>query len=91
MGASDPFDMVKANFTGISDSERIFIDKVLHKAFVEFVEEGTEATAATSISTNNRQIDLPVDVPVFKCNRPFIFLIHENKNNTILFIGKYLR
>ena len=91
MGASDPFDMLKANFDGISNSERIFIDKVLHKAFVEFGEDGTEAVAVTSISSNNRQLEYSIDVPVFKCNRPFIFLIHENQNNTILFIGKYLR
>ena len=88
MGAVDPFRMTSANFSGISDTEKVFIDKIVHKSFVELGEDGTEATSATSILSTNRHIDIPV---VFKCNKPFIFLIHENQNNTILFIGKYLK
>jgi serpin B len=91
MDAPDAFNAQAANFKGMSDSEGIFIAKVVHKAVVEVGEEGTEAAAATAVINNNRNsvIDFPIDVPVFNCNKPFIFIIHENQNNTILFVGKY--
>ena len=90
MGASDAFDITKANFAGISDTEKIYIDKVVHKAIVEFGEEGAEAAAATIVTNTNRS-DLLMESFVFKCNKPFMFVIHENKNKTIIFIGKYLK
>lgn len=88
LGAPDAFDSMKADFSGISDSSDLFISKVIHQAVVEVNEEGTEAAAATSVIMQKRCM---VMVEEFRCNRPFIFLIHEKKSNGILFIGKFMK
>ena len=91
MGASDMFDSYKANFSGMTDSVNgLYISKVIHKAIINLNEVGTEAAAASAsvIVTRSAMFDdeLPID---FICNRPFLFIIHERLNNTILFTGKY--
>jgi serpin B len=88
MDAPDAFNPQAAYFKGMSDSEDIFIAKIVHKAVIEVGEEGTEAAAATGFNIQNTSINTK-SVPVFNCNKPFIFIIHENQFNTILFVGKY--
>jgi serpin B len=61
----------------------IFIDEVVHKAFVEVNEEGTEAAAATGVIM--RATSMPVQ---FTADRPFVFLIREKSTGAILFIGR---
>jgi serpin B len=75
----------QADFSGMTGKSNIFIDEVVHKAFVEVNEEGTEAAAATGIIM--RTTSMP---PQFTANRPFLFLIRENTSGTILFIGKVM-
>ncbi len=92
LGAGDAFDQDKANFKGISDiSSGLYISKVVHKAFVDVNEEGTEAAAATGVIMMTRSA-MPMDPPVeFKCDRPFLFIIHDKSNGSVLFMGKYLK
>lgn len=74
-----------ADFSGISDTN-LMIDKVLHQAFIETNEEGTEAAAATSV-----EIKLTSANPgplVMNIDHPFIYIIRETTTNTILFMGK---
>ncbi|HSR87702.1 MAG TPA: serpin family protein [Pontiella sp.] len=73
----------QADFSGMDGSRNLFIDEVIHKAFVEVNEEGTEAAAATAVGI--RTTSMP---PQFEVNRPFLFLINENSTGTILFIGR---
>jgi len=74
-----------ANFTGISKEEGLFIDKVIHQAFIEVNEEGTEAAAATGVA-----IPLGATQPntVFRADHPFIFIIQDRVAGTILFMGR---
>jgi serpin B len=89
MGASDAFD-ARADFTGINkDPTGLYISKVIHKAVVEVNEEGTEAAAATAVIMMTRCMRIEPPPEEFKCDRPFIFLIHDNQDNTVLFLGKY--
>ncbi len=73
----------QADFSGMDGSRNLFIGTVVHKAFVEINEEGTEAAAATAIGM--RTTSMP---PLFEANHPFLFLIRENTTGTILFIGR---
>ena len=90
MGASNAFSGDLADFSGItSDPVGVYISKVLHKAMVEVNEEGTEAAAATAVLMLQTCSALRHEPLEFRCNRPFLFLIHDNIHKNILFFGKY--
>lgn len=76
---------VNANFSGMTGKKDLMIDEVIHKAFIEIDEKGTEAAAATAVVMREKSAPRPVGMNV---NRPFIFLIRENVKGSILFIGK---
>ena len=72
-----------ADFTGINRQGNLLISEVKHKTYVKVNEEGTEAAAVTSVEIR------PTSMPSsFVVDRPFLFVIHENRSGTILFIGK---
>jgi serine protease inhibitor len=73
-----------ADFSGISKSARIFISRVLHNAFIQVDEQGTEAAAATVVELKKG----PGQKNVMLVNRPFVYVIHDNQSGAILFIGK---
>jgi len=77
----------KADFSGISTSEQLFITKAVHKAFVDVNEKGTEAAAVTAIKVGVTSVD-PNPPPTFVADHPFVFVIQDNETGHILFIGK---
>ena len=88
MGMYDAFNY-DADFSGIDGRQDLLISKVLHKAFIEVNEEGTEAAAATAVIMNFKSIDGGgISRIVFDVNQPFLFTIHHKETNTILFIGE---
>lgn len=76
----------KADLTGIADADDLHIDAVIHKAYVKVDEKGTEAAAAIGITVGVTAV--PAPPPVFKADRPFLFLIQDNATGTILFLGR---
>ncbi|KFZ49631.1 Heterochromatin-associated protein MENT [Antrostomus carolinensis] len=84
MGIRNAFDPVQADFTEMSAKKDLFISKVIHKAFVEVNEEGTEAAAATGVLVLRSK---PPKM-TFKADHPFLFFIKHNKSQTILFFGR---
>ena len=76
-----------ADFSGIDGTTNLYIKKVLHKAFIEVNEEGTEAAAATAVIMDNKSISMDLKM-VFDADHPFLFTIHHKDTNTILFMGK---
>jgi len=88
LGMGIAFDRGRADFSGIADvsPERLFISRVIQKAFVEVNEEGTEAAAATGVGIG--VTSLP---PSLVVNRPFVFVIRERLSGTVLFIGQVNR
>jgi len=87
MGMTDAF-LGKADFSGMNGKRDLFISAVIHKAFVDVNEEGTEAAAATAVVgvTAVR----PEEIPVFRADHPFLFLIRDNDSGSILFIGRMM-
>jgi len=85
MGMNIPFSTL-ADFSNIADA-RLFISRVIHDTYVEVTEEGTEAAAVTIIAITTTAI-LNDPTPVFRVNKPFLFVIREKSTGVILFIGK---
>ena len=77
MGAIDMFNANKADFTGISPGpERLHVSLVIHKAFVEVNEKGTETAAATAVVMKAKSpLGGSSKIPVFCADHPFLFLL----------------
>ncbi len=88
LGIKDAFNQSKADFSGISGGRDFFIGNVIHKAFVEVDEVGTEAAAATAITMRATGILNPDPPKDFFANKPFIFFIREPGSGLILFMGR---
>jgi len=87
MGMPEAFDDKKANFAGMDGKpDWLYIAAVIHKAFVEVNEEGTEAAAATAGIMKGRGVSL--GPPTFRADHPFIFMIKEIHTGGILFMGR---
>ena len=80
LGMEIAFTPYVADLSGIAPL--LFIEKVIHKTFLEVNEEGTEAAAVTLVGPPPASGPQP-----FVVNRPFFFTIHDNWTNTILFMG----
>ena len=75
-----------ADFTNIANAP-LKITRVLHDTYVEVTEEGTEAAAVTIVEVGITSV-LNAPIPVFRVNKPFLFVIREKSTGVILFIGK---
>ena len=91
MGVTDMFNASKADFTGISPG--LFVTHVIHKAFVEVNEKGTEAAAATAVvmSRSKSPSGGSAKIPVFCADHPFLFLLCHKKSGGILFMGRMMK
>lgn len=80
-----------ADFSGmtVSRQESLMLSKVIHKAFVDVNEEGTEAAAATAvIARPTAALARPKPVPIFQADHPFVYLIRDVRNGSVLFLGR---
>jgi serpin B len=93
MGMKDALDEYKADFSGINGKRNdLYISKVIHKAFVEVNEGGTEAAASTvvggwTIVSLHEESVMPI---IFNADHPFIFLIRDKETGSILFMGRVM-
>ena len=84
LGMTDAFDPNKANLSGMSDAG-LFVSEVVHKAYVDVNEEGTEAAAATAAVFMLNSMPM---VHTFAADHPFLFIIQDNRVGVPLFIGR---
>lgn len=88
LGIRDAFIPGGADFTGMAPAptgNRLYIDFVKQKTYVDINEEGTEAAAATVVAISI--VSAPRTV-VMRVDRPYLFAIRERLSGTILFVGK---
>jgi serpin B len=88
MGMPDAFEPELADFSAMVGQKELYISAVIHKAFLEVNEEGTEAAAATGVVVGVTSI--APSPPIFKADHPFVFFIRDNKSQSILFLGRVL-
>jgi serpin B len=76
----------RADLSGLdAGKEQLALDEVVHKAFIDVHEKGSEAGAASAAVVGSRSIEI---VPVFRADHPFVFLLRDNRNGTLLFMGR---
>lgn len=85
LGMVDAFE--GANFSGMNGKLDLYISAVIHKAFVDVNEQGTEAAAATAVVVGIRSASRPI---VFRVDHPFMFVICDNETGSILFMGRII-
>jgi serpin B len=89
MGLNDAFDPSRADFSGLDGRARwLYLSAVLHKAYVEVNEQGTEAAAATAVVVGVRSVMRKDPPREFRADHPFVFLIRDVKTASILFAGR---
>jgi serpin B len=87
LGMTLPFSD-RADFSGINGgSEPLQIAAVIHKAFVDVNESGTEAAAATAVGIRAASALVPQTPVEFRADHPFLFLIRDRRTGSLLFLG----
>ena len=90
MGMPSAFERSAADFSGMTGNRELFLSAVIHKAFIDVNEVGTEAAAATATSMVGMAMRAPgpTPPPEFRADHPFVFLIRDNRSGGILFMGR---
>jgi serpin B len=84
-GIAAAFDSSEADFSAINGKRDLYVSTVLHKAFIDVNEVGTEAAAATFGGM------ITLGIPIsdeFRVDHPFLFLIRDNLTGSLLFLGR---
>lgn len=88
MGMANAFTPGLADFSGIDGRDDLFISLVLHKAWGQVNEAGTEAAAATVVAVSTGVA--PSFPTVFRADHPFLFFIRDTQTGSLLFIGRVI-
>ena len=91
MGMPLAFSTDSADFSGMTGKPNLCISKVIHKAFINVDEKGTEAAAATAVVMTMTMSPRPSESKIFDADHPFLFLIKDNATGSILFMGKIMK
>ena len=94
LGIVDIFDAEKANLDGIAEKAGVFIDTAVHKANIDFSNDGIKAAAATAmggVGAAGGGFDYLFDVPVEEIDmtfdKPYMFLIRDKNTGEVWFTG----
>lgn len=79
----------RADFSGASKSNGLFISDITHKARIEVAEKGTEAAAATRVvECTSAVIMLPPDTTeTISVDHPFFYMVVDTQSRAVLFAG----
>jgi serpin B len=89
LGVADAFDSGRADFTGITTAEPLHVGTVVHKAYIDVTEEGTEAAAATAVGMRAMAAPRPpIETITVTIDHPFVFAITDTATGLPLFLGR---
>jgi len=93
MGIKRGFDKYNAQFERMFDKKDIYnmyIDSVLHKTYIDVDEKGCEAAAVTAVMMEGAAMaPKPEEPEIIKFDKPFTFIIFDETNNEVLFMGEH--
>jgi serpin B len=85
LGMNTAFVRGQADFSGMDGTHNLYISDVIHKAFINVAEKGTEAAAATATVMNTRAVPSGLYVHI---DRPFLYFLRDQPTGAILFMGR---
>lgn len=85
LGMNDAFEAKVADLSGMDGTRNLFIQDVVHEAFVAVDERGTEAAASTAVVVG--RMSAPQRA-TFTADRPFVVVIRDNPTGAVLFVGQ---
>jgi hypothetical protein len=89
MGMTDAFDGTKADFKNMATSTagNIFMNRVIHKTFIEVSPVGTKAGAATVVEMDCESAPEMDKIQEVCLDRPFLYMIIDCEDNQPIFMG----
>ncbi|XP_061074180.1 serpin H1b [Conger conger] len=85
LGLTEAVDKTKADLSNISGKKDLYLSNVFHASALEWDTEGNPFDTSVFGSEKLKNPKL------FYADHPFIFLVKDNKTNSILFIGRLMR
>ncbi len=73
-----------------TDGNGLYINRTVHRSFIELDEKGTVAAAVTSAEAGAAAAEISEPPPEFRADHPFLFLIRDTRTGAILFIGRFV-
>jgi serpin B len=86
LGMRTAFSGETADFSGMTEQEKLSISDVIHEAYIAVDEKGTEAAAATAVIM--RATAMPLQTVRLTIDRPFLFALRDRDTGAILFLGR---
>lgn len=87
LGITDAFDVNLADFSNMANTE-LYVGDALHKADIDFSEEGIRAAATTVFAMKMNAVLPDSNQPEeIKINKPFLYFIRDKETNEIWFVG----
>jgi serpin B len=91
LGMTSAFEGGTADFSGMDGTHNLYVGDVIHKAFIDVAEKGTEAAAATGVVMVSASIATPPPPELLiVANRPFLYFLRDQPTGAILFMGRVL-
>lgn len=87
MGMADAFTPSVADFSGIDGMNDLYLNVVLHKAWGQVNEAGTQAAAVT-VGGATSSVGLVHPPTAFRADHPFLFFIYDTQSGSLLFMGR---
>ena len=96
LGVKNIFDINKADLSGMLDGSKQYINKAIHKANIEFSNDGIKAAASTVVGgagaagcyvSFDHEYDVPVEEIDLTFNKPYMYLIRDKATGEVWFTG----
>ena len=93
LGVTDVFDSEKADLSNIVDLENAYINNAVHKANIEFTQDGIKAAAATFLGGKgagepfDHRLEMKVKDIDLTFDKPYMYLIRDVETGEIWFAG----
>jgi serpin B len=87
LGMRAAFDSSSADLSGLDGASNLYVQDVVHQAYVSVDEEGTEAAASTAVVVGTEAVEV-LQNETFDARQPFLFAIRDNATKAVLFWGQ---